>query len=30
MGAIPLNEIGKAIAYDAPSTSTHVSSATHL
>lgn len=24
MGAIPLSEIGKAIAYDAPSTSTHV------
>ncbi|MHA1852550.1 MAG: hypothetical protein ACTSUF_03475 [Candidatus Heimdallarchaeaceae archaeon] len=24
MGAIPLTEIGKAIAYDAPSTSTHV------
>lgn len=24
MGAIPLTEVGKAIVYDAPSTSTHV------
>lgn len=24
MGAIPLNQIGRAIVYDAPSTSTHV------